>query len=149
MVLNKKENNSKSINNNIKKHHKFYYSKYLTIKYNDNAINNNYNTIHNIKNYILENINIKEKEIINKSNIGKFSTIQHNKIIPNKRGIKINLNKIEQDGKIIQVNEENENNKLIEKHIDYSLFKIKGTLSKKLFKNNKEGHNINLCDINI
>ena len=148
MVLNKKENNSKSINNNIKKHHKFYYSKYLTSKYNDNAINNNYNTIHNIKNYILENINIKEKEIINKSNIGKFSTIQHNKIIPNKRSIKINLNKIEQNGKNIQVNEENENNKLIEKHIDYSLFKIKGTLSKKLFKNNKEGHNINLCDKN-
>ena len=145
MVLNKKENNSNSINNNIKKHHKFYYSKYLTSKINDNAINNNYNTIHHIKNYVLDNINIKEKEKINKINKAKFSTIQCKKILPN-GSIEINLNKIVKNEKNIQVNEENENNKLIKKNIDYSLFKINDTLSKKLFKNNEEGHNINLCD---
>ena len=148
MVLNKKENNSNLINNNIKKHHKFYYSKYLSSKYNDKAINNNYNTIHHKKNYILDNINIKEKEKINKNNIGKFSTILCKKIIPNKRTIEINLNKFVQDEKNIQANEENANNKLIKKNIDYSLFKINDTLSKKLFKNNEEGHNINLCDKN-
>ena len=159
IILSKKENKSNSINNNVKNHHKFYYSKYLSSKYNDNIINNNYNIIDNIKIYIPDNINIggiknmknKTKEFNkinkipnNKISNRKISTIQCKKIIPSKKNIKINLNKILIDKKINKDNIQNYNNTLNERKFDYSLSKINDALSKKLVKNKNEENNNNL-----
>ena len=147
-ILDSKENQSIS-KNNIKTHHNFYYSKYLTNSHHNNINNNiikNSNTGITNKNNAIKNNLGKQKEIKKMNtfhfNNPNFETIvvgekKKRNMLQFQRNIKIDL----YDYENMKNNKHNYKTKLIGRKSDFSLSQINDKIVKILLRNNDEEKN--------